>query len=108
MAPMKMCFPIRIRKGNSLALKDWRLSFGFQRLKMKEDKLASKAYRIPDYKKLYPDASEEVIAVLRSTERKMQYQEYDLKREQTIVNRNDRTGTVIPGREDSYERLLEQ
>lgn len=68
----------------------------------------SKTYRIPDYKKIYPNASEEVIAVLRSTERKMQYQEYDLKREQTIVNQNDQTVTVIPGREDSYERLLEQ
>lgn len=68
----------------------------------------SKLYRIPDYKKLYPDASEEVIAVLKTTERKMQYQEYDLKREQTIVSQKDHTVTAIPSREDSYERLLEQ
>ena len=44
----------------------------------------AKPYRIPDFRKMYPEASEEVIAVLRTTERKMQYQEYDLKSEQKI------------------------
>ena len=44
----------------------------------------AKAYRIPDYKKMYPEAGEDVIAVLKSTERKMQYQEYDLKTERTV------------------------
>lgn len=65
-------------------------------------------YRIPDFRKLYPEASEEVIAVLRTTERKMQYQEYDLKVEQTVVEQKERKVTVIPSREDSYERLLDQ
>ena len=65
-------------------------------------------YRIPDFKKLYPEASEEVIAVLKTTERKMQYQEYDLKAEQTIVDQEKREVTIIPNREDSYERLLDQ
>ena len=68
----------------------------------------AKPYRIPDFRKLYPEASEEVIAVLRTTERKMQYQEYDLKAEQTVVDQENQTGKVIPSREDSYERLLEQ
>ena len=68
----------------------------------------AKAYRISDYKKMYPEACEEVIAVLKTTERKMQYQEYDLKTEQTIISQKDQTVTVIPSREDSYERLLEQ
>lgn len=68
----------------------------------------AKPYRIPDYRKLYPEASEEVIAVLRTTERKMQYQEYDLKAEQTVVDQENQTVKVIPSREDSYERLLEQ
>ena len=31
----------------------------------------AKPYKIPDFRKLYPEASEEVIAVLRMTERKM-------------------------------------
>lgn len=43
-----------------------------QSTKIKEDKPMAKPYRIPDFRKLYPEASEEVIAVLRTTERKMQ------------------------------------
>ena len=68
----------------------------------------AKAYRIPDYKKMYPEAGEEVISLLRTTERKMQYQECDLKTEQTIVSQKDQTVTTIPSREDSLERLAEQ
>ena len=68
----------------------------------------AKSYRMPDFRKLYPEASEEVIAVLRTTERKMQYQEYDLKTERTIIDYKTQTIRVIPSREDSYERLLEQ
>lgn len=68
----------------------------------------AKPYKIPDFKKLYPEASEEVIAVLRTTERKMQYQEVDLKTERMVVNQESQMVTVIPSREDSLERLLEQ
>ncbi len=68
----------------------------------------AKAYRIPDYKKMYPEVGEDVIAVLKNTERKMQYQEYDLKTERTVISRENQSVTVIPSREDSYERLLEQ
>lgn len=68
----------------------------------------AKPYKIPDLKKLYPEASEEVIAVLRTTERKMQYQEVDLKTERMVVNQESQMVTVIPSREDSLERLLEQ
>lgn len=38
----------------------------------------------------------------------MQYQEYDLKVERTVVDAQGQTVRVIPSREDSYERLLEQ
>ena len=68
----------------------------------------AKPYKIPDFRKIYPGASEEVIAVLRITERKMQYQEYDLKSEQTIIDQENQTVTIIPSREDSFERLVEQ
>ena len=68
----------------------------------------AKPYRIPDFRKMYPEAREEVIAVLRTTERKMQYQEYDLKSEQTIIDQENQTVTIIPSREDSFERLVEQ
>ena len=57
---------------------------------------------------MYPEAGEEVISLLRTTERKMQYHEYDLKTEQTIVSQEDQTITTIPSREDSLERLAEQ
>ena len=67
----------------------------------------AKPYKIPDFRKMYPEASEEVIAVLKSTERKMQYQEYDLKAEQTIIDEEKQTVAIIPSREDSYERLKE-
>ncbi len=68
----------------------------------------AKPGRLPDFRKMYPKASEEVIEVLRETERKMQYQEYDLKAEQTIIDQDAQEIRVIPSREDSYERLLEE
>ena len=67
----------------------------------------AKPGRLPDFRKMYPEASEEVIEVLRETERKMQYQEYDLKSEQTIIDQEEQQIRLIPSREDSYERLLE-
>lgn len=68
----------------------------------------AKPGRLPDFRKMYPEASKEVIEVLKETERKMQYQEYDLKAEQTIINQEAQQIQVIPSREDSYERLLEE
>lgn len=68
----------------------------------------AKPGRLPDFRKMYPEASEEVIEVLKETERKMQYQEYDLKAEQTIIDQEAQQIQVIPSREDSYERLLEE
>ncbi len=67
----------------------------------------AKSFRISDYRKMYPDANEDVIAVLRTSERKMQYQKYDLKTDQTVISQADQTITTIPGREDSLERLAE-
>ena len=67
----------------------------------------AKAYRIPDYRAVYPEADEEVIAVLRTTERKMQYQEYDLKTERIIISKADQRVTVIPGREETVLRRIE-
>ncbi len=37
----------------------------------------------------------------------MQYQEYDLKAEQTIVDAKNHRVTVLSSREDSYERLVD-
>ena len=82
-------------------------SFSNEFLKIKEDKYMAKPYKIPDFRKIYPNASEEVIAVLRKTERQMQYQEYDIKAERTVIDHKTQTVLVIPSREDSYERLVE-
>lgn len=68
----------------------------------------AKPGRIPDFRKLYPEASEDVIKVLKETERKMQYQEYDLKMEQIVVDQEEQTIDIIPSREDSLERLMDQ
>lgn len=68
----------------------------------------AKPGRIPDFRKLYPEASEEVIEVLRQTERKMQYQEYDLKMEQIVVDQEEQIVDIIQSREDSLERLMDK
>lgn len=68
----------------------------------------AKPGRLPDFRKMYPEASDEVIEVLKETERRMQYQEYDLKAEQTIINQEAQQIRILPSREDSYERLLEE
>lgn len=64
-------------------------------------------YWVPNYRKMYPDASEEVIKVLKVPARKMQYQEYDLKAERFTIDSENNKVTAIPSREDSYERLLD-
>lgn len=64
-------------------------------------------YRIPNFRKMYPEASDAVIAVLKKTERQMQYQEYDIKSEVVKINQREKTVTYIPSREDSLERLCE-
>lgn len=64
-------------------------------------------YRIPNFRKLYPEASDAVITVLKKTERQMQYREYDIKSEVVKVNQKEKTVAYIPSREDSLERLCE-
>lgn len=67
----------------------------------------AKAGRLPDFRKMYPEASEEIISVLKETERKMQYQEYDLKAEQAVLDRKTGRVSILPGREDSLDRMME-
>lgn len=61
-----------------------------------------------NYREKYPQASNEVIEVLEKSDRKMEYQQYDLKVERYQVDYNHLTINRIPSREDSYERLLEE
>lgn len=66
-----------------------------------------KARKIPNFRKLYPEAEEAVIETLKKSERKMQYQEHDIKVEKTVTNKEGNLITV-PAREDSVERLEEK
>ncbi|MDL2233093.1 sigma-70 family RNA polymerase sigma factor [Ruminococcaceae bacterium OttesenSCG-928-L11] len=70
---------------------------------------ARKKYR-PDYGMLYPDVevSKDVLIALKESDCKIEYAEYDLKRERLIVDSETGAVTVIPSREDSLERLLDQ
>ena len=61
-----------------------------------------------NYREKYPDLSDEMIEVLEKSDRKMEYQQYDLKVEQCQIDGTRRTVTYVPSREDSYERLLEE
>lgn len=63
----------------------------------------------PDYSKLYPgvDIPADVLTALRQSDRKMKYMEYDLKAEQPVRDENGSLIALLPGREDSLERLME-
>ena len=64
--------------------------------------------KMPNYREMYPEASEAVIKCLREDHRKMEYMEYDLKAERCRVCHKNQTVTFIPSREDSLERLLSE
>jgi DNA-directed RNA polymerase specialized sigma24 family protein len=61
-----------------------------------------------DYRKKYPELSDEIIKALEQSDRKMEYQQYDLKTERYRVHYAAQTVICIPSREDSYDRLLEE
>ncbi len=61
-----------------------------------------------DYRKKYPELSDEIINVLEQSDRKMEYQQYDLKTERFRIHYIEQTVIYVPSREDSYDRLLEE
>ncbi|NCB52414.1 MAG: sigma-70 family RNA polymerase sigma factor [Clostridia bacterium] len=61
-----------------------------------------------DYRKKYPELSDEIINVLEQSDRKMEYQQYDLKTERFRIHYIEQTVICVPSREDSYDRLLEE
>jgi DNA-directed RNA polymerase specialized sigma24 family protein len=61
-----------------------------------------------NYREKYPDLSDEIIEVLEKSDRKMEYQQYDLKIERYRIDSLTGIVTYLPSREDSYERLLEE
>lgn len=65
-------------------------------------------YRTPNYREMYPHASDEVIQCLRKGYRKMQYAEYDLKVEAFKLDTEKQTATFVPAREDSLDRRIDE
>ena len=63
----------------------------------------------PNYKRMYPDVqiSPEVLRVLRQSDRKMEYMEYDLKSETFVQDFENNSAVFSASREDSYEQLQE-
>ena len=68
----------------------------------------AKPNKIPDFRKMYPEADKEVITELRKSERKMQYEEFDLKAERVVKDKETNTITFLPPREESIERLRDR
>lgn len=73
-----------------------------------EDKPMAKFEKKINYRKKYPGLSDEIIDVLEKSDRKMEYQQYDLKVERYRINYTKGTVKCLPSREDSYDRLLEE
>lgn len=61
-----------------------------------------------NYRKKYPGLSDEIIGVLEKSDRKMEYQQYDLKVERYRIVYIKGTVACLPSREDSFDRLLEE
>jgi DNA-directed RNA polymerase specialized sigma24 family protein len=68
----------------------------------------AKYARKTNYRAKYPGLSDEIIEVLEKSDRKMEYQQYDLKVEHYQIDCMKQTVTFLSSREDSYERLLEE
>lgn len=65
----------------------------------------AKRIRRINYREKYPEASDAVIEVLEKSDRKMEYQQYDLKVEHYHIDCVSCAINLIPSREDSFERL---
>ena len=61
----------------------------------------------PYFEKMYPEASREVIACLKKSQRKMQHMEYDIKVPRTYVSRRTGKTVTLPPLEVSMEFYLD-
>ncbi len=61
----------------------------------------------PNYKAQYPGITDEMLDVLKKSDRKMEYMERDLKYERYLVDQENESITLIKNREDSFDRLFE-
>lgn len=61
-----------------------------------------------NYREKYPDLSDDIIDVLMKSDRKMEYQQYDLKVGRYRIDSTTQIVTYIASKEDSYDRLSEE
>ena len=61
-----------------------------------------------NYQEEYPGLSKEIVDLLLQSDRKIKYQQYDLKVGKCQFDYVKGTVTYLPSREDSYERLIEE
>lgn len=64
--------------------------------------------RKTNYREKYPGLSDKIIEMLVKSDRKIEYQQYDLKVERYRIDYAKETIVCIPSREDSIDRLLEE
>ena len=64
----------------------------------------------PYYGRLYPEiqARPDVLSVLKKSDRKMEYMEVDIKQERFSYDPEGKVADLLPSREDSYDRLIEE
>ena len=64
----------------------------------------------PDYGRLYPEIQmrPDVLLVLKKSDRKMEYMEVDIKQERFSYDPEGKVVDLLPSREDSYDRLMEE
>lgn len=68
----------------------------------------AKFYKKINYQEEYPGLSKEIVDFLLQSDRKIKYQQYDLKVGKCQFDYVKGTDTYLPSREDSYERLIEE
>lgn len=68
----------------------------------------AKFERKTNYREKYPGLSDDIFELLVKSDRKMEYQQYDLKVERYRIDYDEGTVTYIPSREDSFDRLQEE
>jgi RNA polymerase sigma factor (sigma-70 family) len=84
------------------------LHFQISKIMKRRTSRMAKFIKKENYREKYPSLGNEIIEVLQKSDRKMEYQQYDLKVERYKIDYDKMTVTYISSREDSYDRLLDE
>jgi DNA-directed RNA polymerase specialized sigma subunit, sigma24 homolog len=84
------------------------LHFQVSKIMKRRTSQMAKFIKKENYREKYPSLSNKIIEFLQKSDRKMEYQQYDLKVERYKIDYYTMTVTYYPSREDSYDRLLNE